>query len=304
MNHQTLGTILLAATVGGLIADTHAAPTILINDTFNDVSPTPGPTPSTRGISPAYPWYALQTGGNIEVANDTFGPIANDNNYRRRLNPTTGYLVSVTNLPTPVTMAVGDVMQLTFLFNMPARHQAREGFVFGLYNSNGTKLTADGQAGTANNDAGYSGLVGVSPSGGFGAGDVWRETGTDNSGIVTGGDRATLPTTTRVTGTVNSSATHSVLFRLELLAANQMRVTEEVRLLSNNSIIANIVANDSNPLTTFDQVMIGTRQQSTTTTVEWRVDNVQWTYTAIPEPATLGLLALSGGALLMNRRRA
>lgn len=183
----------------------------------------------------------------------------------------------------------GDYLELNFDLRFPSGSPTSnsQGFRFGLYNSNGTAPTADGQNLTTN-DFGYYSALGTGGT----AGKFIFET--EANGFLGGGTQNQL--VGGGTTALNDALAHQITFRLERVATGL-----SVDLSFDGGSILAVV--DTSPTTyTFDQIGIGLGSVSSTDD-NYRIDNVQ--LTAVPEPSSLMLvgIALAGGLTVFRGRR-
>jgi hypothetical protein len=204
------------------------------------------------------------------------------------------YFVAYTDSATLTN--IGDSITLSYSLTPSSATAFNSGggaFRVGLFNSNGTKLTAnvagDG-ASELNNDTGYSAYY---QPGSSATGNTFRQrTGTNNnlwqSGAnpaVSGSPDLASPGTGTITGT----------FTLTLVATG-VQITSVL-----NGGAAQSVIDTSGLVTTFDSFSIFANSGSANPTLTF--SDLTVTFTPIPEPSSLVLLGASGAALLGIRRR-
>lgn len=182
----------------------------------------------------------------------------------------------------------GDFLELTFDMRFPsgAPTENSQGFRFGLYNSNGTLPTADGQNLTGDDFGFYAALGTGGTEGRF----IFE---TEANGFLGGGTQNQLSGAGGIT--INDADTQNIVFRLERVATGL-----EIDLSLNGASILSVI--DTSPVTyTFDQIGVGLGNVSSANDA-YLSDNVQ--LTAIPEPSSLMLvmIALVGGLSLFRNK--
>jgi hypothetical protein len=266
---------------------------VLVNDPFTDGGRTNGT--DAQDIA----WWQTGANGTYQVQTD---PVTSSNALLRQ--PTNGFTRYVgffngtTGPNTAQSLAVGDSLSLKFDFryvSLPTN--AANGLRFGLFNSQGTRQ-ADEFAGNAGNnfngrlgDAGY--YVGLNfGSNAAGSGVIFRETDADG-GPTGGGEVVGLG------GGFNSvvidTAVHSLTLTIKRISATSTDVTYQY---DNTTAVTR---NDSTQNTAaFDAIYIGQGSDFS----PFYVDNVNVTYTAVPEPTSVAVLGLAGLFLTSRRRQA
>ncbi len=275
----------------------HAAPVTLVNDTFDVGTP---PTPRNDAADPNDISF-FRTGGSstLTVATTDTGLTGN----ALRFAPSSTFQNFLGFFPDADAdanslqeLAVGDRLELAFDVRFEtAPSNASAGFRFGVFNSNDAQQADDNFGSSANNfnaradDRGYFFGVNVGLDAASGTG-LNEEVATD--GTLLGGAN---PTITTVFNSVNAG-TSPVNFRVVLERTGENALS--IGLSINGSPLETFV--DTTPLTTaFDEIAFGAGGNSE----PFVVDNVNVTFTPVPEPAGITAL-LSVGALLLRRRRA
>jgi len=191
------------------------------------------------------------------------------------------------DVPTSTLVQAGDTIELTFNFRFAAAPGTQaSGFRFGIYNQSGTAATD--VAASTDNDKGYFANI---STGATMAHQVRRETGATLP-IIAGTDftqiGANNTTSPGITGTLDQNASIKII-----KTASGVNIVASV----NGTEYLNVV--DASPVTlTFDEVAFGSASNSQTLLF----DNVVVTFSAVPEPSSLILVA-AGGACLWTRRR-
>jgi hypothetical protein len=315
------GTMAVASMIGiwGLVGTSHGA--FIGQDNFSDGDRTVADNSVGNGGGPGLVWYALanDTGGTtaLTIATDDGVPgIGGGNSLNMRPNSSSGNRPVVSTFASvSLGAAVGDKitasLDIRFRSGVDAITGTNLSFRVGLYNSNGTAITADGQrfdlASGTGNDFGYFARIpignaantgntsariskeigaaaGSSPDQLFGA-DNSAGTG---SGVTELGQTASFPVT------ISDFESHRIVLSLERTAAG---VLTSIQVDGTTPFTAE---DTSSPFETFDEFAM-TNMRLTT---EWRIDNVvieSVSIPEIPEPATLTLLVT--GLLLMAPRR-
>lgn len=289
------------------------------HDYFNDGDWTVADNTSGPGLT----WYSLTNEDSsitaLTIVNDDGSPgIGGGNSLNMRPNSSSGNRpVVATFTPTTLGANIGDKivvsMNLRFISGVPiedSEGSSNLSFRLGLFNSNGTSITADGQrfdleSGTGN-DFGYFARIPIGDPlnpGGTEA-RLSKETGVasgtsedplfgqDNSSG-TGDDVSELGQTTSFLGTIADLELHSIVFSLERTIAG---VLTSIQVDGGTPF----TAEDTNsPFETFDEFAM-TNMRITT---EWRIDDVLIENIAIPEPSNFALFGLAAGFVVLTRRR-
>ncbi|QDS97961.1 PEP-CTERM sorting domain-containing protein [Adhaeretor mobilis] len=293
---------------------------IIGQDSFSDGDRSVADSSGANGGGPGLVWYtttnedASTTALTVVTDDDTPG-IGGGNSLNMRPNSSSGNRpVVATFAPTTLGGAVGDKitasMDIRFISGVSvddSEGSSNLSFRLGLYNSNGTPITADGQrfdleSGTGN-DFGYFARIPVGDPANTGgtAARLSKETGVasgtsedplfgqDNSSG-TGDDVSELGMTSSFVGIADFEP-HSILMSLERTAGG---VLTSIQVDGGTPFTAE---DTSSPFETFDELAM-TNLRITT---EWRVDNVVIESVSIPEPASVAVLSI--GLLLLSVRR-
>lgn len=307
----------------GLVGMSHA--TFIAQDNFSDGDRTTADNNVGNGGGPGLVWYALANSGNatsaLTIATDDGSPgIGGGNSLNIRPNSSSGDRPVVgTFAPVTLGPTVGDrivaSMDLRFRADVDAPGGTNLTFRVGLFNSNGTPITTDGQrfdlASGTGNDFGYFARIPIGNPANTGntSARLSKETGvasgsssdplfgSDNS-AGTGANVSELGQTSSFPITISDFDPHKIIFGLERTAVGVL-----VSIQVDN--LAPFTAEDtSSPYTTFDEFAM-TNMRLTT---EWRVDNVVIESISIPEPASaallvVGLLFIKGNRFTNSRRK-
>lgn len=259
-----IASILAAAPAAG-------APVVLLNDTFD--SPTATPLDDADDAADAA-FYAFN-GGSLDVVNGAL-----------RVRGAQGSRFGSAAF-TPANLGIGDSM--SFGFDVSGTYSGINlipSFRIGVFGSGDTQVAGSADGASAADDAGYT--LGVNASDVF-SGVVYED-------VPTSLDRTTEPGGF-YGGVAFTSGTQNV--RLELGRWNHDLYT--LRVFVNGAQRAESGFARS-PTTTFDNVQFGFLDAGVPDAL--LLDNIKVTYTAVPEPACLGLLASAGSVLLLRRRHA
>ena len=260
---------------------------IVLNDTF-DVG-----SPATRGNDAAdaldAAWWSAQNTPLLTIANDTGGinqgnalqvDTSNGGNDRQVFANQFGTASLGAN--------VGDSLKLSFGFRFTLiTSGSQTAFRLGLYNDNGTTLTADNQKPQSNNDSGYLAAIGF---GTFSAASVMDETG--GPGGILGGTDIADRTTNSSPIAINDLLAHTASFTVTRSASNPVHLELAIDGTSRAS------GEDSSLiLTNFNELAF----LNDSVELDYRLDNVKLERVPVPEPRTMALFALAAAACLWNR---
>ena len=275
-------------TAGLLLAASTTQAAVVFDDTFEDGGRTNGSDPTD------IVWYVANQNITLGVVNNSFAG-GSSTKALQADQGTTDAFKRVMGQFSSTSLADGDTLSLSFAFRSVTATPANNsnGFRFGIYNSNGTKITVDepstgynSAAGTReDDDFGYNVRI---PTGTAASPDLIDEAAGDNTlgGAIAPSIRNAGPTSIGV----NSTAAHLI----EVLIA---RTGSQLDFTLKYDTATVATGTDSGSIiTTFDAVYFGT---GSTTNFDYMIDNVK--LEIVPEPAALGLFAASG--LLVGRRR-
>jgi hypothetical protein len=260
---------------------------ISLNDTF-DVG-----SPATRGNDPAdsldAAWWSAQNTPLLTIVSDTGGinhgnalqvDTSNGGNGRQVFANQFGNVSLGAN--------VGDSLKLSFAFRFTTIVTG-DGttLLFGLYNDNGTTITADNQKPTSDDDAGYFAAIGF---GTFSAASVMRETGSGGA-LMSGNDIADTTTGSSPIA-INDLLAHTATFTLTRSASDAVHLELTIDGVSRAS-------GEDSPLilTTFNELAFLNEAKE----LDYLVDNVKLEIIPVPEPGALALLGLGTAAFSWNR---
>lgn len=275
-----------AATVAGVLGllavSAWAAPVTYVSDDFADGSRT-----KAAGSSQAAWWTRENTSLSVSSGALAVDWTATGTSY--------GSLVGVFNTGSGVSLGTGVGDKLRFAFDIRFASANPPGELrFGLYNSNGTNHTADGNNGS-DNDFGYRWGLTLNS----GAAGLTRETG-GNSKITNGGDTSTtgLASTAGTAAGALGNTVHGVEFIVTRTAADAVGLELKI----DGTLVRSGTHTGSAIITTFHEFAFGSGSGSTSNTAgtDFYLDNV--VLDNVPEPATMGLLLLGGVGALLRRR--
>lgn len=259
----------------------HAA--VIVNDGFTDGARTDGADAQDLA------WYVAQ-GGTLTIVNDT--TIGSGNAMQIFWNGA-AFAGAVGVMGSAVTLNDGDSLTLSFSWRFSTLNASNQssGVRFGIHSSFGTVTTADSQTPNPRlNDKGYVVMTNPGLASSTGTG-IFRETGGNNE-VAAGSDLTAIGT---------SGDSINALMAAQTASFSLARSGNSLSLTTNISGQAPATATDNSPLTyTYDQLYIGLGNIATR---QWNIDNVQLTYTPVPEPAPIALSLLGMIGLMAMRFR-
>jgi len=317
----------VSITAGGALLTTvlgvSAQAAIIGQDNFSDGDRTAADNSPANNNGPGLSWFALTnedaTVSALTIVSDDGSPgIGGGNSLNIRPNSSSGNRpVATTFTPATIGPNIGDKliarMDIRFISGVSiddSQGSSNLSFRIGLFNSNGTPITADNQRfdleSGAGNDFGYFARIPIGDptnTGGTHA-RISKETGSasgtsddplfgqDNSSG-TGDNVEELGQTNNFSPVISDFEAHEILFSLERTAGG---VLASIQVDGGTPFTAEDTAS---PFYTFDTFAM-TNMRITT---EWRIDNVVIEALAVPEPATLTAMCLIGSGLTLARRR-
>lgn len=245
-------------------------------------------------------WYRT-SGGNLTVIDDSAG-IGTGNALDFDVNSSGTQRRILANFDAVELVNIGDSLSLSFDFRITGTGDLNAGFRFGLFNSRGTLQTADATSGTSSanaaDDQGYFGRLSL----GTLAEARLQEDRASGTSFMGGSDLSTHATDAAFGG-INDVLTHTAVLTVTRMASlNSAGEPLDIPVLSllidGTSYIDDPDGDRASPRWTFDEVGFsgGNREAN------FVIDNVNVDFAPIPEPATLGLMALSLGGLFVTRR--
>ncbi len=286
--------------LGLLLAASASQATVIVNDTFEN-GPGVGET-STRANdafdAQDVAWYMGIGNPTLGVANDSFAGGSSARAFSFAIGGVDSFRRVGANF-SAASLAIGEkiILSLDMRFTeAPATNAI--GFRVGLHNSNGTVLGADQtsttvQAPQETNDVGYYMRIATGSASGA-INELVREPAGNNplGGATTGGsgDGATVLNAAASPAVLGDQLKHTLLLSIERTATSTLAIQGYV------DGVLKLSSTDSAALTSaFDMVYVGNGG----TVNDFNFDNVK--IEVVPEPATIGLLAMSG--LMLGRRR-
>ncbi|WAC18953.1 hypothetical protein OVA24_17110 [Luteolibacter sp. SL250] len=251
----------------------------IVSDSFTDGDRTDG----TDALD--IPWFTNSSSQTLAVEGNQL-----------RITPTAASQGVVGSIPSGITLAIGDYVELSFSFRhgTSSPNSSTNGFRFGLYNALGETMTAD----AANRDDPNAGINSVGYYGNVSTGSpttvtnaFYREFGGTN-GILTGDDRSSAVGSNAVNMGLNDTDLHTAVMRITATAAG---VTLTGSIDGTTFATGNASAPNAGYLT-FNQIAFA----SNVTNTSLFIDDVTVTY--VPEPAA-ALLGGLGMMVLIGRRR-
>lgn len=211
----------------------------------------------------------------------------------------TGVSVSGSLSGNATLAAVGDVVQMTGTFTLSGVNNGNAGgdLVWGLFNTNGSS-NANGWLGisASESDSTHTGFVYERSAG---------NTTAYSSSASSGGSGATLVGTGTTMATGNPAivdGTYNFSLTLTLLAGNQIGVSYSLNRTSSTGYTLSGSYTDTVPVNyTFNRV--GFYSGNNIKADQFTISNTDVTFTAIPEPGSVGLLLAGGVGLVARRRR-
>lgn len=297
----------------GMVCAGTAQGAVIVSDPFTDGD-------RANGLDPLdVAWFTASSNTTLTVNAQAESAITGNGLF---VNSGNAFRSILAHMPEQELANVGDRLKLSFDFRFftsgttatstnPAAQTAATGFRVGLFSSSISTLTAaDNTPAASNAYFGYRGEIMVGGSGSATPG-ILSEIGGDPI-ILTGADSTSL---TGVTGTQTRIAdlnAHSASFELERTATGIL-VTQTLYsgIGLSGTILGTTTATDSGAVnntnshtgiyTRFDVITFGMGSVN----FNYRLDNIQVEFTAIPEPSTLawGLAALTAAGLLRRKAR-
>jgi hypothetical protein len=189
--------------------------------------------------------------------------------------------------------AVGDTLSYSFQFRIPAESGSDNiGFRFGIFNDNGTPVTAPFSSGiaAANDDYGYSAYLGV----GTNYLTVYHETNIGSGTLSNDVTDDTRLASTATAPDISDDNAHTAMFTLTEEAGGKVNVAFSV---DGTTYFSGLDTNPT-PVTSFNDIQFWEHDN-----LDFRINNIQISATVVPEPVSLGLLSIATSGLLMRRRQ-
>lgn len=257
-----------------------ASAAVLVSDDFSDNDR------SNQSLPNSLQWFGASGAPALD---------ASGGNLVLPLVAKSGAIAFFTASESPLVMGVGDELSLSFTITTPATgaQTGDNSFLFGFLSSGATRTANDTTAfnnGIYSNDTGYFAVAPLAGAHALRNKLVERAPGANNlttsTNFVQLGDGSPTPN-------LSAGGTYTYSLSMTLVSANEMSLTSDM-----GGVVLN--RTDATPLSSFDSVFIYTGSNPAVV-----VDNVVVEHVAgIPEPAALGLLALSAGGIVLRRRHA
>lgn len=286
-------------TVGTFGTPANAAPVLLLNDTFDD-----GNSSLTAGGELDTNFFTFPSSGATKaiVNGTTSGLTGNAISFGNASGSIFRPGIAATFGTAADLATVGDKVTLSFDYRFEtAPPSGFSVFRFGLYNSNGTPVNGDGFGNAANgfngrvDDIGYLAGIGVGASGsGAFESEVNAPANSDSSYFVGTTNVGNLSPGTFNAGTTATNASLTIT----RASATSLTLTTTFGGFAPQSVTISPAA--AAFVTSFDTVAIGFGGNSTTNV--GYADNINVSFTAVPEPSSLMAFALAGIATLRRRR--
>ncbi len=256
-----------------------ASAATIVSDSFDDGG-------RTNGVDPLdIPWFTNSSTQSLTVEGNQL-----------RIAPTSASQGVIGSIPSGVTLAVGEYLELSisFRYGTASPNSSTNGFRFGLYNDLGQTMTAD----AANRDDANAGVNSVGYYGNISTGSpttvtnaFYRETGGTN-GILTGDDRSSAVGSNSVNMGLNDTDVHTAIMRITATATG-VSLTGSI---DGTTFATGNASAPSADYRTFNQIAFSSNVTNT-----WLfIDDVTLIY--VPEP-TAALLAGLGAVAFIGRRR-
>lgn len=263
--------------------------TVLLDDTFTDGSRT------DQNLTSSAAWYSSGNASTLTVVSNALVS-ASGTTARQAIAYFTNTGVQA--------LGIGDSLSVSFSMAETA-FSSTSIFRFGLFNSGGTRVSADS---TGNSNAAFTNYTGyslfTSPTSNQPTGTTLRYRSVADPSLFGTTQNVAL---TGNTSTLNltDSAPYNFTLTITNTGASTVTINALVKDSSNTATLMNFTATDStNHFTNFDTfAFYGANGATTAATIT--LDNVLVTYTAaVPEPGTCGLAVLGAAFVLWRARRA
>ncbi|HSI35467.1 MAG: PEP-CTERM sorting domain-containing protein [Phycisphaerae bacterium] len=276
---------------------------VYLNDTFDDGERlTQGPPASIQWTAGGHNATAANAQANLTVAG---GAMTLDHTQSAGVNSFAAVWGYFTDSGSPVTIAVGETMRLSFdvSFANGSFINNAGAFRWGLTNSGGSRVTADfagtNATGIASGSAfsgyrGYDAITPTAPNATAGTELLVRERATSNDGLETGGAYTNLAGGSTTEPTLAADTVYAGFLEITRTGASSVTVQSGLA-----GAVTPVVTDSTSPFTSFDTVHFFTLDGMSH---DITLDNVNVTV-SVPEPAALGLAGLAAAGLLRRRRK-
>lgn len=232
--------------------------------------------------------------GSVSYASDSLSVTYASNQY--------GYFTSY--FPTQTLADTGDKLVMNFTLSLSKLSANDQTFRFGLFNSNGTKASANGFENGANlafgNDRGYAPMY--RQSGASTVSDaIYERVDGDSNNLFGTAAFAAVSGSPQLNNLNLTTSAFSGTLTLEKTAAGVL-ITTNVNGVGNQSV-TDPAALLPSPFTSFDTLGIFAFTNSSAGAATMNVTALSVNFIPIPEPATLGTLGVAAVGLLSRRRQ-
>jgi hypothetical protein len=207
----------------------------------------------------------------------------------------------------PVTLGVGDTLSFSLMMSFTGLAAASNSLRFGIFDSQGTRQTADLTSGASNTnfpeDTGYALFTALNSAAATGNAFTLNERTTLTAPNIfnTGSDFTTVGSTGTPFQALSNNQDYVLTYSISRQSDTETVLSAGISggTLSNYS---HTVTDTSTPQTTFDYFAFRIPGNTFATEIFFKDINVA-TITAVPEPSTLALLAMPTMALFVRRKR-
>lgn len=243
-------------------------------------------------------WYSSGSSVNLAVNSGTMSSTT--------LSPAGSFAISyLTPSGSPLTLTTGQTLTYTVDFTITGAAASATGLRFGLFNSGGSRISAD-NAGLNNatyaNYTGYASVFGTNNIAGNSlTSALWDRTGSNNAVISSSGAftaNASASTNTSSTPPLTSGTPYTMTLTLTYDSPTSMTVTS---LLTGSTLPVGGITRtfvDTTPVTSFDTVVL-----YSTSSMSAALNFTNVNVSVVPEPAPASLLLGAVGLLFIRKSR-